>query len=190
MIPLSQNPPTRFPQKTIHEATERWWLAKVKPRQEKALAFDLLERQIEYYLPMYTKVSRRPDNNKPRKTITVLFPGYLPYCAKSGYERLIYSTNRIVNIVEIQHQKRFMDELEQIYHTLELGLPIEPVDSDIAILPGTPVQIEYGTLRGIVGTVVKVQNGRKLILSVEGLGRAAVTVTADMVKLLDESALK
>ncbi len=41
---------------------------KVKPRKEKAFAYDLLEKKLEYYLPMYTKVTKRSDgkNGKHR----------------------------------------------------------------------------------------------------------------------------
>jgi hypothetical protein len=188
MIPLAENPPARHPQKPIREAGAPWWLAKVKPRQEKALAFDLLERNIEYYLPLFTKITRRHDNNKPRKSICCLFPGYVCYSAAPGFEREVFKTSRVVNLVEIQHQNRFIRELEQIYHTLELGMPVEPLGDADGLLPGVPVKIEYGSLRGVMGTIIRVKNGKKLILSVEGLGRAAVTVTADMVRLLPSDA--
>ena len=45
MIPLLKNPPARFPKRTIREATDPWWIVKVKSRQEKALANDFLEKQ-------------------------------------------------------------------------------------------------------------------------------------------------
>jgi len=41
---VSENPPARFPARTIHEAEGVWWIAKVMPRQEKALAFDCIGR--------------------------------------------------------------------------------------------------------------------------------------------------
>jgi hypothetical protein len=72
---VDENPPTRHPAGPISESKEPWWVAKVKPRQEKAIAFDLIARSIDYYLPMFTKVVRRKDNNKPRKSILSLFPG-------------------------------------------------------------------------------------------------------------------
>jgi transcription antitermination factor NusG len=184
MLLPTENPPARHPQRPIREATAPWWLAKVKPRQEKALAFDLLEDNVEYYLPLFTKVTRRRDNNKPRKSVLCLFPGYVCFSAAPGFERYVFKTRRVVNLVEIQHQNRFIRELEQIYHSLELGVPVVPLEDAERLLPGSPVKIEFGSLRGVTGTIIKVKNARKLILSVEGLGRAAVTVTADMVRLL------
>ena len=183
MIPLSKNPPSRFPERPIHDAEAPWWVAKVKPRQEKALAFDFITRHIEYYLPMYTKVTRRRDNNKPRKSIVCLFPGYISFCVPKGTERSIYSTNRIVNLVEVRNQTHFKKQLEQVYHTLELGIPLEPVDAS-NLKPGELVEVVSGPMRGIQGTVQKIQSTHKLILSVDILGKAAVNVEASCVKPL------
>ena len=183
MIPLSKNPPTRFPDRPIHDAEEPWWVAKVKPRQEKALAFDLIKRNVEYYLPMYTKVTRRRDNNKPRKSIVCLFPGYVSFCADKGTERNIFSTNRVVRLVEVKNQTHFMNQLEQVYHTVELGIPVEPFDIS-NLKPGKPVEVVSGSMRGIRGTIVKIHSSHKLILSVDILGKAAVSVDASLVKPL------
>jgi len=181
MIPLSKNPPGRFPIRTVHEAENPWWVAKIKPRQEKALAFDLIKRDIEYYLPMYTKVTRRKDNNKPRKSIVCLFPGYISICPQKGYERDIYATNRVVNLIEVKNQSHFKKELEQIYHTMDLGIPIEPYQgSDLT--PGKLVEVISGPMRGLQGVIQKIHSSQKLILSVDLLGKAAVSIDANYVK--------
>ena len=179
---VSDNPPPRHPCRTIHEAEGPWWIAKIKPRQEKALAFDLIRLDIEYYLPMYTKITRRRDNNKPRKSVLTLFPGYISFCAPSGHERRIWTTNRIVNLVEVRNQKHFMEELEQIYYTLDLGVPLEPFEPPRDYEKGEFVEVVSGPLRGIRGTVARAVSGHKLVLSVEGLGRAALSVDSRLVK--------
>jgi transcription antitermination factor NusG len=178
---VDENPPARFPEGKVISASEApWWIAKLKPRQEKAMAFDLIKRDIEYYLPMITKVTRRKDNNKPRKSILPLFAGYISFCASPPFQRELFATNRIVNLIEIRYQKRFIEELGQIYRTLEMGIPLEPVD--VSYEPGTEVTVLYGPARGIKGVVTKTQNVSKLILSVEGLGHAAMVVDAAAVK--------
>ncbi len=181
MIPLSQNPPARYPQRPISESEFPWWVAKVKPRQEKALAHDLIKKEIEYYLPMCTKVTRRKDNNKPRKSIVCLFPGYVSFCASKGAERSIYSTNRIVNLIEVRNQSHFKNELEQIYHAFDLGISVEPV-IDENLSAGKLVEVVSGPMRSLQGTIVKVHSGHKLILSVNVLGKAAVSIDASLVK--------
>ncbi len=181
MIPLSQNPPARFPARTIHEAENPWWVAKIKPRQEKALAFDLIKHNVEYYLPMYTKVTRRRDNNKPRKSIVCLFPGYISFSPQKGYERDIYATNRVVNLIEVKNQSHFKKELEQVYHAIDLGIPIEPYQGD-DLTPGQRVEVTSGPMRGIQGLIHKIHARHKLILSVDLLGKAAVSIDAHLVK--------
>jgi transcription antitermination factor NusG len=185
LIPLYKNPPTRFPDRPILDTTLPWWVAKVKPRQEKALASDLIERNIEYYLPMYTKVTRRKDNNKPRKSVLCLFPGYLSFCTDKGFEREIYTTDRIVTIIQVKNQSHFRKELSQIYYALEHNLPIEPLDPQ-NLVPGQFVEVVHGPMRGIQGHIVKLHSGHKLILSVDLLGKAAVSIDSSLVKPLED----
>jgi len=92
-----ENPPIRYPDTPIDSAVNRWWVARVKPRMEKACALDFLEQKIEYFLPLYTKVTRRRDNNKPRKSVLPLFPGYI--CFAMAVPKDIYKTGRIATII-------------------------------------------------------------------------------------------
>ena len=184
MIPLSKNPPSRFPAEPITMTDAPWWVAKVKPRQEKALAFDLMERSIEYYLPMYKKTTRRRDNNKPRKTILCLFSGYISFRPALRTERTIFATNRVVSLVQVRNQTHFVKQLNQIYHTLDLGVALEPCPHAADLAPGQPVEVVAGPMRGITGTVIKMQSTQKLILSVDILGKAAVTIDASLIKPL------
>ena len=180
---MSDNPPVRFPDRPIAQAPFPWFVAHVKPRQEKAVADDCVKLAIEYYLPLVTKVTRRRDNNKPRKSVLPLFPGYISCCGiKETYYKL-YATGRIANIIEIKHQKRFVAELSQVYSLLEKGVVLEPCLLTFAA--GTEVCVEAGPLRGIRGVVESVKNAGRLILSVEGLGFAMVTVDAALVKPVD-----
>jgi transcriptional antiterminator RfaH len=183
---VSDNPPSRHPERPIHQSEGIWWIAKVRPRQEKALAFDCIKMDIEYYFPMFTKVTRRKDNNKPRKSVLPLFPGYLSFCVPSGHERMLWKTERIVNIVEVKHQKHFMKELEQIYFAQDLGIPLEPLADIENIEPGTLVEIVAGPLTGIRGSVSRTTGKKKIILSVDGLGRAATTVDSSMIKIIKD----
>ncbi len=47
---------------------------------------------------------------------------------------------------------------------------------------GMLVEVQSGPLQGIRGTITRIQGTHKLILSVEGLGRAALSVDASIVK--------
>jgi transcription termination/antitermination protein NusG len=177
---VDENPPARHPDRPITEAATPWWVAKVKPRQEKAMAFDFINLDIEYYLPLFTKVTRRKDNNKPRKSVLPLFPGYISFCAEKARLREALATGRLVNIIEIRHQKRFVGELSQIFFALGHGIVLEPFVE--AYPEGTRVLVVSGPLRGIRGVIAKIHNNNKLVLSVEGLGRAALSVDQSQVR--------
>ncbi len=170
---VDENPPSRHPDRPIDVAVEPWWVAKIKPRQEKAIAFDFITHGIEYYLPLFTKVTRRKDNNKPRKSVLPLFTG-------KPRLREVLATGRVVNIIEIRHQKRFVGELSQIFYAIDCGVFIEPF---VEYYPaGSRVLVVSGPLRGMRGEIIKIHHNNKLILSVEGLGRAALSVDSAQVK--------
>jgi transcriptional antiterminator RfaH len=183
---MSDNPPIRFPDRPIDRAEFPWYVVHVKPRQEKAVADDCVRLAIEYYLPMVTHVTRRKDNNKPRKSVLPLFPGYISINGTKETLHRLYATGRVANIIAIKHQKKFIAELGQIYSLLEKGVPLEPIG--FAFETGAEVSVNAGPLRGIRGVVANVTNQKKLILSVEGLGQAMMTIDPSMVRLIDEGA--
>ena len=76
-----------------------------------------------------------------------------------------------------------MNQLEQVSHAVELGFPVEPLDTS-NLKPGEPVEVVSGPMRGVKGTIFKVHSTQKLILSVDILGKAAVSVDASLVKPL------
>jgi len=96
----------------------------------------------------------------------------------------VLATGRAVNIIEIRHQKRFISELSQIYAAIEQGMSLEPC---LETYPaGTRVLVISGPLRGIKGVISKIHNQNKLILSVDGLGQAAISVDSSQVKPINE----
>jgi transcription antitermination factor NusG len=128
---------------------------------------------------------RRADNNKPRKSILPLFPGYISICGNPGFELLLYKTNRIVSIIKIKYQLRFMRELLTIRQAQESGLSLEPLET--TFVPGDRVEVISGALKGVVGVVNKVKDVCKLVVAVEGLGMAAMTIDSSLVRPAPET---
>ena len=164
--------PARYPDQPLNQATERWWVAKVKPRQEKLLAADFLDEGIEYFLPLYAKNTPRPGTTHHRIFNVPLFPGYISFAQNQPHN--IYRSGRVVNLIEIRHQRRFIHELNQIYFALLGNAPIEPVFDTFR--EGALVKITHGPFTGIEGIVSKDPASNRLILSVECLGNAALTI--------------
>jgi transcription termination/antitermination protein NusG len=182
---VGENPPSRFPDRLISAAETPWWVAKIKPRQEKALAFDFIKNNIEYYLPLIVKVTRRKDNNKPRKSVLPLFPGYISFCSKDTPVRSVYRTGRVVSVISIKYQRRFIEELTQIYQAIETGVVLEPLA--FSYPPGATVAVISGPLRGLRGVIARVNDSDRLVLSVSGLGQASMVIDAAMVKPVEDS---
>ncbi len=183
MALLTENSiPSRYPDIPIEKSEGRWWVAKVKPRQEKQLASDFMKNGIEYYLPLYKKITFRPGTNKKRTFIVPLFPGYI--CFSQNTPKDIFVTGRVVNIVEIKNQKRFISELSAVYNAVENGYSIEPLAGPIPL--GTKVEVISGALKGIFGVVVNVKNSMQLILEVQGLGSAVVQIDMGQVRVRSE----
>jgi transcriptional antiterminator RfaH len=177
---IDENPPARFPARPISQAASPWWIAKVKPRQEKALAFDFMKIDVEYYLPLVNHVTRRKDNNKPRKSVLPLFSGYISFCSSESEAGNVYKTGRIVSVIPIKHQQRFIRELTQIYQAIETGVALDPVTTSYA--PGASVTVVSGPLRGLTGTVSRISETDRLVLSVAGLGQASMLIDSSKVK--------
>lgn len=184
ILAIKNNPPSRYPNIPIHETDLSWYIARVRPRQEKALAFDLMAREIGYYLPLFTKSIKRPDNQKKRTSILPLFPSYVPF----ECERLppwLFNSDRICNILEIKEQRKFKQQLNMIYMAREGRMGLSPVDR-IEFIVGKPARIAQGPFAGLIGKMVKRINDHVFALHMEGLGYAAIQVNADC---LEEIAL-
>jgi hypothetical protein len=185
VLALRDTPPSRYPDKAIVDSKHTWWIAKTKPRQEKALANDLLKRNIEYYLPYYTKLSPRTDSTSMRKTLLPLFPSYVPFAYQTDPWTLL-QLNRISTILPIKAQKKFKLELNQIYLICEKNISIIPVETQILSI-GQKVGVVNGPLKGLVGEIVNFKGTQLLLLNVDGLGNACVSIDINYVEALKSS---
>lgn len=173
--------PSRFPERPIHAATEKWWIAKVKPRQEKLLAQDFFENGIEYYLPLYIKNTPRTGSKSPRLFQIPLFAGYISFAQEKPHD--IYTSGRVVSIIEVRHQKRFITEMNQIYCLLQGNAPLSPIiEEQQHSPPGTPVLITHGPFTGTRGIIHQNSTESEIILSVECLGNASLKIDPAWIK--------
>jgi transcription antitermination factor NusG len=173
MLRLSENPGSRWPaDRALIDDLGQWWVARVKPRNEKALAWELARLGVGYYLPMIKKRTIRRDNGKPRKSVLCLFPGYVPVVGYQDKKADILRSGRIVKVIRVIDQERFVMELENVRRVLEqeMELGLYP---HLAV--GLRVKIASGPLRGLEGLVIDIDQPDKIFLNVEMFNRA-VTV--------------
>jgi len=189
MLRFSENPAPRWPtDRPLASDLGRWWVARTKPRNEKALAWELSGLGVGYYLPMVIHRTIRRDNGKPRKSVLCAFPGYLSLAGWQERKADILGTGRIIAVLRVSDQERFVRELDQVQkalaHDQELG--IQP-----RLAKGRRVMIISGPMQGVEGVIIDLHRPQKVFLNVEIFNRAvSVTVPLEQLVLLDDPALR
>ena len=188
MLKLTDNPTPRWPQdRPLEDDVGQWWVARVKPRNEKALAWDLRRLEVGYYLPLFTRRTIRRDNQKPRKSVLCTFPGYLSLTDYRERKADILRTGRIINVIRVSDQEQFVRELEQVRRALAQA---DEVSLENRLVEGRKVMMVAGPMQGVIGVITKLQRPQKIFLNVEIFNRAvSVTVSPDQVVVLDEAAV-
>ena len=183
MLKENENPPLAWPQETpLRDFTGLWWVAHTKSRNEKALAQDLISKNISYFLPMTWNVRRQ--RGRKIKSLLPLFSGYLFFCGQEKQRIELLRTNRVANIIEVKDQQRLIDELSQIEKALQTGVPIT---QHKYIKAGRRCRVTAGPMTDLQGIVLKTKNSTRLILQVDMLGQAAsVEIDTDIIEPLDE----
>ena len=145
-----------------------WYALKVRTKGESKPYDVLIAKGFETFLPTYIDVRKYSD--RLRKVSAALFPGYL-FCRFDAEHRLpILSTPGVEAIVGIGG----------IPHPMEEGeiLVIRRVIQSEAAVPwpylkeGDRVRVQYGSLQGIEGTLIKVKGVSRLVISIHLLQRS------------------
>jgi transcriptional antiterminator RfaH len=169
--------------KTLREFTGQWWVAHTKSRNEKALASDLANKGISYFLPMRWKAKK--TRGRTIKSLLPIFSGYLFFCGDEKRRVETLKTNRVANLIEVRNQQRLVEELSQIEQALAAGANLSPHDY---IKVGQKCRVIGGALAGLNGIVVKARNEMRLVLQIDMLGQAAsVEIGTDMIEAIDEN---
>jgi transcription antitermination factor NusG len=198
LLKPSENPPIVWPEvESVRDFGGLWWVAHTKSRNEKALAQDLIRRDISYFLPMSWRVRR--IRKRTVRSLLPLFSGYLFFCGDESQRTELWRTNRVANIISVKDQERLLEELLQIEQALQAGAPLAPHKY---IKAGQQCRIIGGALAGLQGVVVrpprykearsggavKPKNTIRLVLQIDMLGQAAsVEVETDMIEMLDKA---
>lgn len=182
MLKPSENPPMVWPEvQSIRDFTGSWWVAHTKSRNEKALAHDLLRKNISYFLPMTNKVHRH--KGRTIRSLLPLFSGYLFFCGEENQRMALLKTNRVANLIEVKDQQKLLNELLQIEQALRAGAPMVPHKY---LKTGQRCRVIAGPLADLHGIVVRTKNVTRLVLQVDMLGQAAsVEINIDMIEIID-----
>ena len=182
MLKASDNPPLTWPEgAVISSFAGTWWVAHTKSRNEKALAQDLIARNISYFLPMTWHL--RVQKGRKLRVLLPLFSGYLFFCGDENHRLQTLQTNRVAGIIEVADQQKLLRQLQQIEQAILAGAPLEP---HAHIKEGQKCRVKAGSLLGLQGIVVKAKNRSRLVLQVDMLGQAAsVEIDTDLLEVID-----
>jgi transcription antitermination factor NusG len=182
LLKATENPPLVWPENSsICEFSGQWWVAHTKSRNEKALAQDLISREINYFLPMSWKIRRR--GGRKMRSLLRLFGGYLFFCGQESQRVEVLKTNRVAGLIEVKDQQKLLRELMQIEQALNSG---KDIAAHKYIRAGQRCRVLQGPLADLEGIVVKSKNAVRLVLQVDLLGQAAsVEIDTDIIEVVD-----
>jgi len=177
----SDNPKICYPDDAlINNVTndQLWYVAYTKPRQEKALAWNLMQREVSYFLPLIKR--KQPSIKRLRYSLTPLFTSYIFFKANNAERVEALKTNRIIQTIHVKDQTLLINEMDIIYKAISN----RPVNEYISkIKAGQKVRIIAGPLMGLEGRLRQHKNERYLIIEVESVNKTIrVEIESDRVE--------
>ncbi len=152
----------------------RWCCLYTRPRHEKSAALTCKRLDIELYLPL-RRVTRRYKSGKKIRWIP-LFPGYV-FCLPSTDQRIELSrVERVLSIIDVVDQDRFVDELRQICRGLQVSAELDTVPY---LASGQQVEIARGPFKGVRGVVENIK-GRFRVMLIATMINRSVPIEVDM----------
>ena len=148
---------------------------RVKARGEQSTTDALTKKGFSAFLPVYEATVRWSDRKKRREL--PLFPGYV-FCRFDPLVRLpILTTPGVLAVVGFGRTPIAVeeDEIAAVRAVIASGLPARPWPF---VHPGEAVYIHEGPLRGVTGTVSKIDDKQQFVVSVSLL-RRSVSVAVD-----------
>jgi transcriptional antiterminator RfaH len=161
-----------------------WYALYTRSRYEKRVEKLLREQGVTVYLPLMSVYRRWSDRMK--KVEVPLFNSYL------FVKTLPSDQNHYYNILHTPGVVRFISfegqpvpvpdhQIEALQRLSAEGYDLSPVEKPL--LPGTPVEIKQGPLKGIRGEVVQTGKNQVLIIRLDALDKnVQVSLPAGLVE--------
>lgn len=149
----------------------RWYALHVRSRHEKIVHAQLVARQQEVFLPLYSTTNKWTDR---WKTVSLpLFPGYV-FCRFDVAARFsILATSGVVDVVKVGPEPAPIQnsEIEALQLIVNSHSAAEPYPQ---LVTGQSVILTDGPLTGLIGTLASIRNSVRLVVSVELLCRSVL----------------
>ena len=143
-----------------------WFALQTKPRHEKKAAFELEEKDVEVFLPLYSAVHQWSDRSQ--EVQLPLFPNYVfvRIGASLSERTVVLRTNGVRSFVGMRGTGTSVpdEEIEAIQRILAKKVPFTNYPF---LSVGQKVRIRGGSLDGVQGILTAASNDRSLVVSVE-----------------------
>ncbi len=151
---------------------EVWKVVYIASRQEKKVAVRLAQEGIEYFLPLYQKLSQWSDRKKWVEL--PLFNGYLFVKPTTLQRDKVLSLQGVVAFVRYNKEDAIVKqtEIEIIKQVLESGYALESYTKPEDFIVGDEVLITEGALIGHKGEILRHNNKEYFLVSFETLGQS------------------
>ena len=161
------------------ELDRNWYALYTKPCHEKQVSEHLRIREIEYFLPVYSSVSRWSCGRVVARECP-LFPSYL-FVQMAREERVkVLSAPGVLSIVGTSKGATALPSNE--IETLRKGLNLHNASPHPFLAVGERARIRSGSLAGMQGIVLYHKNSTRIVLTLE-LIMKSVAVEVDVADL-------
>jgi len=172
-VPILAQEPTIYPDDLFTSlpaqegsADRVWWAVYTRSRQEKAVARELFQYDVPFYLPLIP--SDRVVNGRRTRSFLPLFAGYV-FVFGTNDERIItLKTNRISRILPVTEQERLRWDLSQVHQLIASDAPLSV---ERRLRAGQKTRIKTGPFRDFEGTIVRRQGRQRFIVAVDFLNQ-------------------
>jgi transcription antitermination factor NusG len=161
---------------------QQWFALYVRSHFESATEQCLKGKGYQAFSPSYQILRKRSDRTK--KLELPLFPGYVFCCFDANKRLPILTTPGVVKVVGPGNipEPIELSEIQSIKMVAESGRPVQPWPF---LRQGQRVRIDAGPLSGTEGTLLKVKDELRLVISITLLQRSmAVVIDQDSVRPL------
>jgi transcriptional antiterminator RfaH len=165
-MPILEPETNLFPENLLDgftkDAADRcWWVLYTKARQEKAVARQLLVREIPFYLPLVAK--RHLIRGRRVQSLVPVFSGYV-FLFGDEWERVgSLKTNRISRILNVDNQDELYRDLRHVSRLIDSDAPLTV---ERRLQPGRPVRVKTGAMIGAEGVVISRRGQNRLLVAV------------------------
>lgn len=163
---------------------KKWFVIQTKPKNEKKVFIQIVQKGIEAFLPLVESIRYWSDRRK--KLQVPLFPGYVfVHGDENERIRAISGTFGALRYIMFQKRPAVVSEQEMQNIKISLQAPERIRVEKINIVEGDLVEITGGLFKGLTGFITQIRGNYKVVVNIRELGASfSVQLNNSEIKLL------